>query len=46
MMAMDQEKWIYSSRGRVIPERVYEGLQDIIYRDVEEDSITEEEEEE
>ena len=45
-MEMDQEKWKYSSRGKVIPERVYQGLQDIIYRDVEEDVITEEEKDE
>lgn len=46
MKGIDQEKWKYSKRGEVIPERIFQGLQDIIYRDVEEDSVTEEEKDE
>jgi len=46
MMGINQEKWKYSKRGRVNPKRIFQGLQDIIYRDVEEDSVTEEEKDE
>jgi hypothetical protein len=46
MMGIDQEKWKYSKRGTVNPKRIFQGLQDIIYRDVEEDSVTEEEKDE
>ena len=45
-MGINQEKWKYSKRGRVNPKRIFQGLQDIIYRDVEEDSVTEEEKDE
>jgi hypothetical protein len=45
-MEMDQEKWKYNKRGTVNPKRIFQGLQDIIYRDVEEDSVTEEEKDE
>lgn len=40
-----EEVWKATRRGRVIPERVYQGLQDIIYRDREEEDNIEEEDE-
>lgn len=44
-METNQEPWKYTKRGSVIPERVFQGLQDIIYRDREEEDNIEEEDE-